>query len=673
MTEEKTRTRPRRSIGAVLLEFLGSMNLAITLLMVVAVASIIGTVLQQNEPYNNYVLKFGPFWFEVYRSLSLYDVYSATWFMVLLGFLLASTSVCVYRYTPSIVRDMRQFRLNVQAKSLRAFHHKDEWETEQPAEQALTQTRQRLESLGYRMRSKQHEGHTTLAGMKGSSGRLGYILSHLAIIVICIGGLIDGNVNLKISELRGNIVAETRDLPVNEVPPESILPVGTHAFRGSVNIPEGARANFVFLGMRDGYLVQNLPFTIELEEFRIKHYPSGQPQSYESDLIIHDDDLDEPKRVTIAVNEPLIYKGHAIYQASFSDGGSRLNMSAWALDTPDAEPLPIRAEVGSNVQLNTPRGPYTLELTDFQLFNIFPAEEVGIDEYGDSPYRNFGPSTTFRMRSAAGDAREYINYQNPVPMEGRYYFLSGMRESVNEDYHYMHIPADEDYSIRTFMEYLSLARNENVIRAIAQRHAEMDMGLGDDPQMLDTFVNSVVGLIRVYLDEGFDALMAQTEQAVPEEQRREVLTSYMRIIQSVLGTLYLDMLADDGVDITQITEQQANFFDDLFAAITVMGPYGSPLYLQLNDFVHVEASGLQIAKAPGENIVYLGSLMLMLGIIFMFYIHHRRLWLMVREEGGKTRILFAAAGHRQRKDFDREFDFLKDEMRRQSGARPELS
>ena len=650
------------------------MNLAITLLVVLSVASVIGTVLQQHQPYNDYVIKFGPFWFEVYRALGLYEVYSATWFIVLLGFLLLSTSICVYRYTPSILRDMRQFRVNVQAKSLRSFHHKDEWETDQPTDQAIEQTRKRLESLGYRMRRKQHEGHTTLAGMKGSSGRLGYIFSHLAIIVICIGGLIDGNIGLKISEMRGNIVAETRDLPVNEVPAESILPVGTNAFRGSVNIPEGARANFVFLGLRDGYLVQNLPFTIELEEFRIVYYPSGQPMSYESDLIIHDDDLDEPKRVTIAVNEPLIYKGHAIYQASYSDGGSRLDMNAWALDTPDAEPLPIQAAVGTNVQLNTPRGGYTLELTDFQLINVFPAEEVGLDGYGDdSRYRNFGPSTTFRLRSAAGDAREYINYQNPVPMDGRYYFLSGVRSSVNEDFHYMHIPADEDYSIRTFMEYLSLARNETVIRAIAERHAELDMGLGDDPELMDTFVNSVVGLIRVYLDEGFDALMAQTERAVPEDQRRDVLTSYMRIIQSVLGTLYLDMLADNGVDITQISEQQADFFDDLFSAITVLGPYGSPLYLQLNSFDHIEASGLQIAKAPGENIVYLGSLMLVIGLLFMFYVHHRRLWLMISEEGGKTRILFAAAGHRQRKDFDREFEFLRDEMRRQSGARPELS
>lgn len=36
-------------------ELLSSMRFAITLLTVIAIASIIGTVLKQNEPYPNYV------------------------------------------------------------------------------------------------------------------------------------------------------------------------------------------------------------------------------------------------------------------------------------------------------------------------------------------------------------------------------------------------------------------------------------------------------------------------------------------------------------------------------------------------------------------------------------------------------------------------------------------
>ena len=54
-----------QSVGAPLPGFPGSVNLAITLLVAVGIASIVGTVLKQNEAFQNYIIKFGPSWFEV--------------------------------------------------------------------------------------------------------------------------------------------------------------------------------------------------------------------------------------------------------------------------------------------------------------------------------------------------------------------------------------------------------------------------------------------------------------------------------------------------------------------------------------------------------------------------------------------------------------------------------
>ena len=98
---------PNRSTARLLIRFLGSMNLAITLLVAVAIAAVIGTVLQQNLPYPDYVLKFGPFWFEIFKTLDLYDVYSSSWFLIILTFLVVSTSVCLYRNTPRMIKDMK--------------------------------------------------------------------------------------------------------------------------------------------------------------------------------------------------------------------------------------------------------------------------------------------------------------------------------------------------------------------------------------------------------------------------------------------------------------------------------------------------------------------------------------------------------------------------------------
>ena len=53
-------------------ELLSSMRFSISLLTVICIASVIGTVLKQAEPLGNYVNQFGPFWADVFGSLSLF-------------------------------------------------------------------------------------------------------------------------------------------------------------------------------------------------------------------------------------------------------------------------------------------------------------------------------------------------------------------------------------------------------------------------------------------------------------------------------------------------------------------------------------------------------------------------------------------------------------------------
>ncbi len=664
MSQQENTARRQRSLGSILLEFLGSMNLAITLLVAISIAAVIGTVLKQNEPYNNYIIKFGPYWFEVFKSLGLFDIYGAPWFLVLLGFLLLSTSVCVYRNSPAIIKDMRHFRIDVQGKSLRAFHHKDEWQAPEPAAALAVTLGQRLQQHGYRVRHKQHEGYQMVAAMRGSIGRLGYILTHVAIVVICLGGLLDGNLPLKLAELRGELQIETRDLPMSKIPAESTLGIDNSSFRGSVNIPEGSRADFVFLGMRDGYLLQKLPFTVALEDFRIEHYPSGMPKSFESDLLIMDPELKEPLRKTIKVNHPWVYKGYAIYQASFSDGGSEVKLKAWSLDNPAAEPLLLEGVVNGVNQITTPRGDYALEITDFKPFNVFPAEEGS-----GKQFQNYGPSVIFKLRAANGEAREYVNYQVPLMVEGRPFLLSGMRTTPSEDYRFIHIPLDSDGTINRFIRFLVLARDRERITAITRQQAANELGMDPQAPQYQQFVDSMVGLVELFINDGIDAVVGVAEKNVPAEKRNEAISSYIKVVQGVLGTLYVELLSQEGVDVAAgIDEAQALYFDDAINAFSLIGPYGSPLLLRLDDYKHVEATGLQITKAPGQNIVYLGCVMLMAGVFFMFYLHHRRLWLRIEEQDGQSHVLFAAAGHRERSDFDREFEQLGADLRRTSNA-----
>ena len=80
-----------------LVELLSSMRFSISLLTVICIASVIGTVLKQQEPLVNYVNQFGPFWAQVFGLVSLSTVYSAWWFLLILAFLVISTSLCISR------------------------------------------------------------------------------------------------------------------------------------------------------------------------------------------------------------------------------------------------------------------------------------------------------------------------------------------------------------------------------------------------------------------------------------------------------------------------------------------------------------------------------------------------------------------------------------------------
>lgn len=65
----------------------------------------------------------------------------------------------------------------------------------------------------------------------------------------------------------------------------------------------------------------------------------------------------------------------------------------------------------------------------------------------------------------------------------------------------------------------------------------------------------------------------------------------------------------------------------------------------------VKASGLQLTRSPGKNVVYLGSLLLTLGVFFMLFVQERRIWLRVKPGSA----LLAMAGAKHTIDFENEF------------------
>jgi cytochrome c biogenesis protein len=614
-----------------ILNFFGSMNLAVTLLMMLSIASVIGTVLKQDESTQNYMIQFGPFWAEVFNSLGLFHVYGAAWFILVLLFLLLSTSICVTRNTPSFLKDMKQYSEKLSRAALQHQPNNTTFEGTVSLERQQEHAVALLKHKGYKTKTHlRDDGSVTVAGLKGKWNRLGYFLTHISIIVICIGALLDSNLLLKYRELTGSLEAETRTVGLDEINKNSWLGPENLSFRGSVNVADGGKTDVLFLPYEDGYLAQKLPFTIVNKQFRIKYYDTGMPKSFESDLILTAPDLDEPIVATIAVNHPLHYKNYAIFQSSFADGGTTLKLKVHPLLSPISNPLELDSAINKVEPLKTPMGKFKVEFNDFKMHNIIPATDEEKALTGHKMHNN-GPTIIFKVRNDQGKAWEYENYIMPSLQEGRLFFMTGVRESQAEPFRYLFIPADANRKKDRFFKFLTLLNNPIKFMDLFTTQFPRTPDVSEKTYQLQTKL--IQQLLALFRSKGFNGITEFVKSNVPEADRKQVSDYYFGQTSFALQTLYLEVLKDEGVIKThsdEISEFDKTWFEDALNTVAGLSAYGPPMYFEVASFKQIQATGLQITKSPGKNVVFFGSAMLITGVFFLFYVRQRRVWIHIK-------------------------------------------
>lgn len=626
---QKASSHPKKS--RVLLDFLGSMNLAVTLLVMLSIASVIGTVLQQNQTFQDYIIKFGPFWADVFNSLGLYHVYGAAWFVLVLVFLLLSTSVCVTRNTPTFLKDMKQFSEKLSVNALKHQPNHATFESTNSQQTEIERAQALLKTNGYKTKvHHKDDGGVTVAGLKGRWNRLGYFFTHISIIVICVGALLDSNLLLKYRELTGDLIPETRTVSLDKVEQTAWMGPENLSFRGSVNVPEGQKTDVLFLPYENGYLVQKLPFSIDVKDFRIEYYDTGMPKSYESDLILTDPELDEPIVKTIAVNHPLYYKNYAIYQSSFGDGGSILNLNVHPLLSPIENAMQLETAVNKVEPLKTPIGKFRVEINDFRLFNMVPTTEEEKAQTGKK-FHNNGPSMIFKVRNEQGKAWEYENYMMPSLQEDRWFFMTGVRTINSEPFRYLFIPADANKEKTRFFQFLALVNNPVETSKILREAFPKTEQITDKTYELQ--IKLMQQLMNLFRAKGFEGITEFVNKNVPEKEREQVAEYYFSQSSFALQSLYLTILQKEGVKLAadqDISDFDKIWFEDALNAFNGLSRYGPPLYFELKSFKQIQATGLQITKSPGKDVVYFGSAMLIIGVFFLFYVRQKRIWIHIR-------------------------------------------
>lgn len=104
------------------------------------------------------------------------------------------------------------------------------------------------------------------------------------------------------------------------------------------------------------------------------------------------------------------------------------------------------------------------------------------------------------------------------------------------------------------------------------------------------------------------------------------------------------------------------------AALSDLHAYPAPVLLSLSDFKQVQASVFQVSRTPGKTAVYIGCLLLVLGIFSMFYIRDRRVWVWIKPapDGVGSDVLAAMTSQKRTLDFNHEFDRFKQALMRRN-------
>lgn len=699
------------------MELLASMRFAIALLTVICIASVIGTVLKQSEPYANYVNQFGPFWAEVFGKLNLYTVYSAWWFLLILAFLVISTSLCIARNTPKILSDLRTYKENIRAQALQAFRHRAQATLDEAPEAAARRMGATLAARGWKVKLQQRDGAGWMIAAKaGAANKLGYLAAHGAIVMICLGGLLDGDLIVRAQMWLGGKTVYSGGGLVSEVAPEHRLSERNPTFRGNLLVAEGTAADTAILTQPNGIVLQELPFAVELKKFIVEYYPTGMPRLFASEIIIHDKATGEARPARVEVNHPASYKGVEIYQSSFDDGGSTVKLQALPMDGVSA-PFTVEGRIGESTQLTRAgREPgaaaeqVTLEYTGLRVINVENMAEAqagaggsgdaGVDvrkvDLGsslsglhqrlgaankhDAPQtlRNVGPSVSYKLRDAAGQAREFNNYMVPVDLgEGAPVFLWGLRETPAEPFRYLRVPADAEGSSADFFR-LRAALADPALRERAVRRYAARMVDADRPDLQGQLAASALRALMLFAGAeaaqegrppvgGLQAMADFMESQVPAADRERAGEMLMRILNGALFELL--QTARERARLAPLpTDAKTQAW--MAQAVLALGDawfYPAPFVLQLSDFTQVQASVFQVARAPGRNVVYLGCALLIIGIFAMLYVRERRLWVWLSPAAGEagadgnlgSQATLALSTNRETLDADKEFEQLR--------------
>jgi cytochrome c biogenesis protein len=154
--------------------------------------------------------------------------------------------------------------------------------------------------------------------------------------------------------------------------------------------------------------------------------------------------------------------------------------------------------------------------------------------------------------------------------------------------------------------------------------------------------------------------VSQFLERIPAAEQEKAAGVFMKMLNGAMWELWQVARAHAGEPAVVPAEAQGRFLQLATNALSDSFFYDAPVYLSLDDFNEVKASVLQVTRSPGKKVVYLGCLLLVLGVFSMFYVRERRIWVWIKSApDGGAQATMAMSTQRKTLDFEDEFDDLK--------------
>ena len=306
MSEPKGKpTDKEKGIFSILYDFFRSLKLTIFILILLAILSIIGTLIAQNAAREDYIQRYGGSLYEVLDFFNLFDMYHSWWFSAILLLLVINLIACSLQRFPGVWNQI--FRgagsRGLEESLLKTLPYVEKIRPSNPGKVNMEE----VVGNSLRKRFKKQErietdSMVTFFAEKGRFSRLGVYITHLSLLIILIGGIL------------GSLFG----------------------FKGFVNIIEGETADRFFIRGKDTSIPKPLPFSVRCDDFNVTFYDLKDNKQdrfvkeYTSLLTIIENGKEVLKK-TVEVNHPLHHRGLAFYQSSYgrstgSPSGSRRRM-----------------------------------------------------------------------------------------------------------------------------------------------------------------------------------------------------------------------------------------------------------------------------------------------------------------------------------------------------------